>query len=159
VEERVIKLVAGSFFDYDADIRINTVNCVGVMGIGIALLFKRRYPEMYREYRAACQKGEVRPGRPHIWVGNDMFDKATIINFPTKVHWKKPSEYEYIEKGLKWLREYLFDKQGSTVTLPALGCGNGGLDWGRVKKTICNYLGGLNNDILLFKPHGIGKRG
>ncbi|PKP18134.1 MAG: hypothetical protein CVU05_14185, partial [Bacteroidetes bacterium HGW-Bacteroidetes-21] len=139
----MLKFVTGDFFDYKADLRINTVNCVGVMGAGVALLFKNKYPDMFKEYQKACQNNEVQPGKPHVWQDNDMFSKTTIINFPTKVHWKNPSEYEYIEKGLKWLKVYLSDKENSTLTLPALGCGHGGLDWERVKSMIKNYLGGV----------------
>jgi O-acetyl-ADP-ribose deacetylase (regulator of RNase III) len=148
----MIKFVAGDFFDYDADLRINTVNCVGVMGAGVALLFKNKYPDMFKEYHKACQNKEVQPGKPHVWQDNNMFSKTTIINFPTKVHWKNPSEYEYIEKGLKWLKEYLSDKENSTLTLPALGCGHGGLDWERVKGMISNYLSDLSINILVFEP-------
>lgn len=148
----MIKFVTGDFFDYDADIRINTVNCVGVMGAGVALLFKNKYPDMFKEYHKACQNKEVQPGKPHVWQDNDIFSKTTIINFPTKVHWKNPSEYEYIEKGLKWLKKYLSDKDNSTLTLPALGCGHGGLDWEIVKSLIIMYLGGLGAKILVFEP-------
>lgn len=148
----MIKFVTGDFFDYNADIRINTVNCVGVMGAGVALLFKNKYPDMFEEYQKACQNKEVQPGKPHVWHDNDMFSKMTIINFPTKVHWKDPSEYDYIEKGLKWLKVYLSDKKNSTITLPALGCGHGGLDWERVKGMINNYLGESITNILVFEP-------
>ncbi len=148
----MIKFVTGDFFDYDADLRINTVNCVGVMGAGVALLFKNKYPDMFKEYHKACQNKEVKPGKPHVWQDNDMFSKTTIINFPTKVHWKNPSEYEYIDKGLKWLKGYLSDKENSTLTLPALGCGHGGLDWKRVKGMISNHLSDLSTNILVFEP-------
>lgn len=148
----MIKFVKGDFFDYDADIRVNTVNCVGVMGAGVALLFKNKYPDMFEEYYKACQNNQVQPGNPHVWKDNDMFSKTTVINFPTKIHWKNPSEYEYIEKGLKWLKEYLSDKHSSTLTLPALGCGHGGLDWERVKSMINNYLSEVSTKILVFEP-------
>ncbi|MCK4662035.1 MAG: macro domain-containing protein [Bacteroidales bacterium] len=148
----MIKFVKGDFFDYEADIRINTVNCVGVMGAGVALLFKNKFPEMFKDYSNACSKGIVETGKPHVWSENDMFLKSTIINFPTKNHWKNPSEYEYIEKGLIWLKNYLFDKESSTITMPALGCGHGGLDWEIVKKMIVKYLGDLENNILVFEP-------
>jgi O-acetyl-ADP-ribose deacetylase (regulator of RNase III) len=148
----MIKFVGGDFFDYDADIRINTVNCVGVMGAGVALLFKNRFPDMYNDYSRACENNEVAPGKPHIWQDNDMFKKLTIINFPTKIDWKNPSEYEYIEKGLVWLKQFLSEKENLTVTLPALGCGHGGLDWTRVKDMITKYLGNIHSNILVFEP-------
>lgn len=148
----MLKLVTGDFFDYNADIRINTVNCVGVMGAGVALAFKKRFPEMFKDYAQACSKDEVQPGTPHVWHENGMFQKLTIVNFPTKIHWRDPSEYEYIEKGLVWLRRFLEDKEGSTVTVPALGCGHGGLDWNIVSKMIVEHLEGLDCTILLFEP-------
>lgn len=150
----MIKYVDGDFFNFDADIRINTVNCVGVMGAGVALAFKNKYPEMYKEYKKACINGEIRPGKPQVWFDGDLFSKGvTIINFPTKDHWRKPSEYEYIEQGLIWLRDYL--KQYSndfTITVPALGCGHGGLDWNIVKELIKKYLGELQINVLVFEP-------
>lgn len=149
----MLKFVKGNFFDYDADIRVNTVNCVGVMGAGVALAFKNKYPEMFKEYVRQCKAGEVFPGKPSVWKKEDMFSKGIeIINFPTKNHWRNPSEYEYIESGLLWLSEYLKDKQGLTITLPALGCGHGGLDWNNVKQLIIKYLDKNESNILVFEP-------
>ncbi len=148
----MLEFVTGDFFDYEADIRVNTVNCVGAMGAGVALLFKNKFPEMYLDYSAACQRKEVRPGKPHIWDHVDLVEKFTIINFPTKDHWKNPSEYIYIEKGLIWFESYLRDKKDVTVTLPALGCGHGGLEWDKVKVMIDKYLGHLDAKILVFEP-------
>ncbi|TKB53078.1 macro domain-containing protein [Ferrimonas aestuarii] len=149
----MIKFKQGDFFDYDADVRVNTVNCVGVMGKGVAAAFKTKFPEMFKEYARLCKLGEIRPGKPHLWKEGDMFSKALeIVNFPTKDHWRKPSEYEYIESGLQWMHDYLVDKERSTITLPALGCGHGGLDWDRVKNLISKYLGELEHDILVFEP-------
>jgi O-acetyl-ADP-ribose deacetylase (regulator of RNase III) len=151
----MIEYVNGNFFDHDADIRINTVNCVGVMGAGVALQYKKKYPDMYKEYLSECQQEKVLIGKPHVWRENKMFeDKSiTIINFPTKKHWKNPSEYSYVEEGLKWLQQFLSDKDSSTITLPALGCGHGGLDWSRVKPMIEYYLGDLKSKILVFEPY------
>lgn len=149
----MIEFVNGDFFDFDADIRINTVNCVGVMGAGVALAFKQKYPEMFKDYVKQCKKGLIRPGAPSVWETGDMFSKKLeIINFPTKDHWRNPSEYEYIESGLNWLAAYLEKKQNVTVTLPALGCGHGGLDWEQVKGLIQRYLGHTSNRILVFEP-------
>ncbi|OBU10122.1 hypothetical protein AYY19_09925 [Photobacterium aquimaris] len=149
----MIEFVNGDFFDFDADIRVNTVNCVGVMGAGVALAFKQKYPEMFKDYVKQCKKGLIRPGRPSVWETGDMFSKKLeIINFPTKDHWRKPSEYEYIESGLSWLAAYLDKKQNVTVTLPALGCGHGGLDWEQVKDLIQRHLGHTPNKILVFEP-------
>lgn len=148
----MLKFVEGDFFDYEAGIRLNTVNCVGVMGAGVALLFKNKFPKMFKDYSNACSRGIVKPGKPHVWYENDLFSKTTIINFPTKIHWKNPSKYEYIEKGLVWLKKYLSDKENSTITIPALGCGHGGLDWEIVKSMIVKYLGDLKTNILVFSP-------
>lgn len=149
---KMIKFVSGDMFSHEADIRINTVNCVGVMGAGVALMFKNRYPEMFKDYVKACERNEVKPGQPHVWEEASLLSKCTIINLPTKVHWKNPSKYEYIEKGLIWLREFLRNRENAKVTLPALGCGHGGLDWNIVKEMIIKYLGDLNVEILAFEP-------
>lgn len=149
----MIEFVEGDFFDYEADIRVNTVNCVGVMGAGVALAFKKKYPEMFKEYVRQCKAKEIEPGRPTVWKEGDMFSKGIeIINFPTKNHWRKPSEYEYVERGLIWLSDYLKNREGLVVTLPALGCGHGGLDWKLVRQLIIKYLDISPNRILVFEP-------
>lgn len=149
----MITFVDGDFFDYAADIRINTVNCVGVMGAGVAFAFKNKYPEMYNEYVLLCKKGEISPGKPVVWKSIDAQGKEIeVINFPTKDHWRNKSKYEYIEKGLYWLSNYLDSKNGKIITLPALGCGHGGLDWNIVKKMIQDSLSKNNNEILVFSP-------
>ena len=148
----MIKFVSGDFFDYEADIRVNTVNCVGVMGAGVALVFKKKFPDMFKDYYQACKRNEVKPGKPHVWKEISLLSECTIINFPTKIHWRNPSKYEYIEGGLIWLRSFLENKAESTVTLPALGCGHGGLEWEIVKDMIIDYLGDLNTKILVFEP-------
>jgi len=154
----LIEFVIGDFFDYKADIRINTVNCVGVMGAGVALEFKNRYPDMFKEYVNVCKNNDIYPGKPHVWEAYDLFSRCTIINLPTKIHWKNPSEYEYIEKDLVWLRNFLKEKNEEVVvTLPALGCGHGGLNWGIVKSMICNYLNDINAKILVFEPSASNK--
>ncbi len=149
----MIEFVKGDFFDFDADIRVNTVNCVGVMGTGVALAFKEKYPDMFKKYVKECKQGLIKPGTPSVWINNDMFaKKVEIINFPTKNHWRNPSTYEYIENGLKWLSDYLKQKKHSTITLPALGCGHGGLDWVKVKYLIKKHLSGSQHRILVFEP-------
>lgn len=148
----MIEFVSGDFFDYEADIRVNTVNCVGVMGTGVALIFKKKFPDMFNAYQQACKRNEVKPGKPHVWTHINLLSQSIIINFPTKVHWKNPSKYEYIEDGLIWLKSFLENKPESTVTLPALGCGHGGLDWNIVKGMIVEHLKDLNTKILVFEP-------
>lgn len=156
----MIEFVDGDFFDFDADIRVNTVNCVGVMGAGVALAFKNKYPKMFKEYVTKCKEKQIAPGKPSVWKESDMFSKGIeIINFPTKDHWRNPSKYEYIESGLIWLSAYLKDKEGMTITLPALGCGHGGLDWNKVKSLIIKHLEMTPSRILVFEPETSIKAG
>jgi O-acetyl-ADP-ribose deacetylase (regulator of RNase III) len=145
----MLKFIQGNIFEAPADIRVNTVNCVGVMGAGIALAFKTRFPEMSKEYKRACDAGEVKPGKLHVWksVAGDC-----VVNFPTKRHWRDKSRYEDIEAGLIALRDYLKDKGRVRVTLPALGCGHGGLDWSKVSLMIHEQLKDLEAEIIVFEP-------
>jgi O-acetyl-ADP-ribose deacetylase (regulator of RNase III) len=145
----MLEFVEGDMFEAPADIRVNTVNCVGAMGAGVALAFKQRYPEMFQEYQRACKEGLVRPGEMHVWhplVGD------WVINFPTKRHWRDPSRYEDIESGLEALRAYLEPLGSITIAMPALGCGNGGLDWERVSGVIRKKLDGVNAHIRIYAP-------
>ncbi len=148
----MIKFINGNMFETPADVRINTVNCVGVMGAGVALRFKERFPEMFKAYKKECENKTVRPGKPHVWSDFYLYENLTIINFPTKDHWRNPSKYEYIESGLIWLEKFLKDRGPVKVTLPALGCGHGGLDWNEVKLLINKYLDGLEAIIYVFEP-------
>jgi len=136
-------------FATPADIRVNAVNCVGSMGAGVALAFKRRYPEMFKSYQRACREGQLKPGSLHVWKTSSG---EWVINFPTKRHWRNPSRYDDIESGLDSLRDYLRSLGDVTVALPALGCGYGGLDWERVSRMIADKLAGLEARILVFKP-------
>jgi putative DNA methylase len=145
----MIQFTKGDLFERPADIRVNTVNCVGVMGAGVALAFKTRYPDMFRDYKKACARGDVQPGKLHIWRG---LTGEQIVNFPTKRHWREKSRYEDIQSGLIALRDYLAKQGAVTVSLPALGCGHGGLDWNRVSKMIGESLDGLAATILVFEP-------
>ena len=145
----MLEFTQGDMFEAPADIRVNTVNCVGVMGAGVALAFKQRYPEMFKDYQYACKDGQVRPGRMYVWKS---LEGDWIINFPTKRDWRDPSRYEDIEAGLDDLRAYLDGVGPVTVALPALGCGHGGLDWDRVSAMIRDKLDGLDAHILVFAP-------
>lgn len=145
----MLEFTQGDMFEAKADIRVNTVNCVGVMGAGVALAFKQRYPEMFKEYQHACKKGQVRPGHMHVWKS---LSGDWIVNFPTKRDWREPSRYEDIDAGLDDLRRYLDTVGGVTVALPALGCGHGGLDWARVSGMIRDKLDGVDAHVLIFEP-------
>ena len=130
------------------------------MGAGVALAFKKRFPEMFDDYAEKCRLGIIRPGLPSVWLQEDMISKdIEIINFPTKEHWKNPSEYHYVDDGLEWLSNYLEDKSGKVVTLPALGCGHGGLDWGRVRSMITEKLKTSPAHIYVFEPFDSVKAG
>jgi O-acetyl-ADP-ribose deacetylase (regulator of RNase III) len=147
--KKMIHFTKGDMFDVEVDIRVNTVNCKGVMGAGVALAFKNRYPDMFLDYRNACLAEEIQPGKMYVWKGAP---EDWIINFPTKRHWREKSRYEDIELGLLSLHEYLKEFPGIRVALPALGCGNGGLDWKRVAPMIEEKLSDLNAEIYVFEP-------
>lgn len=146
----MIEYIKGNFWDYAADIRINTVNCVGVMGKGVALQFKNKYPKMFLEYKRLCNSNSIDIGKPHIYRAEDCI----IINLPTKKHWRNNSEYEYIKKALLFLDEFLSQfSEDTIVTLPPLGCGCGGLDWNLIKKGYNYYLKRPICKILAFEPY------
>lgn len=149
----MIQFIRGNLFDVQADILVNPVNCVGVMGKGIALEFKKRWPEMYEDYVLACRNNEVRVGELHVWRTKSNW----IVNFPTKRHWRDCSRYEDLELGLYGLWWYLHMMSHPwSVAVPALGCGNGGLDWVRVKPMVVDALGSLPNTIYVFEPEDKG---
>lgn len=143
----MIHYVSGNCFDRAADVRVNTVNCVGAIGKGSALEFKQRYPAMFADYARACRRGEVAPGRLHTYRV-----ECLIVNFPTKRHWRDPSRYEDIDAGLDALRDLLAPLGRVHVTLPALGCGNGGLDWSIVSRMVDIALGALCAEIFVYQP-------
>ena len=148
----MLKFVKGDMFKTWANVRVNTVNCKGVMGKGIALEFKRRYPQMFDWYKEECKKGTILPGGISLCITEEG---PLVINFATKDHWKDPSRYEWIEKGLKQTRDLIKNcKYGRdiTITIPALGCNNGGLEWRKVKPLMKKYLSGHKCQILVFEP-------
>jgi O-acetyl-ADP-ribose deacetylase (regulator of RNase III) len=131
------KIIVGDIFQSEAQTLINAVNCVGVMGKGIALEFKNRFPEMYEDYVSRCARKEVKLGEPYL------FHRATrpqIINFPTKDHWKALSRIKDIEQGLKYLLAHYKEWGVTYLAIPALGCGNGQLEWSKVKPLIHKYI-------------------
>jgi len=144
-----LHFTTGNMFDVRADIRINTVNCVGVMGAGVALAFKRLHPLMFAEYQRKCTAGLMLPGQLHIWQSPDG---ERIVNFPTKRHWRDNSRYDDLEAGLIALKTFLADQGPVRVTLPALGCGHGRLNWNIVAAMIAKHLHGLDAQITVFQP-------
>jgi len=134
----------GDIFEDGFDIRVNTVNCVGVMGAGLAKQFADRYPGLLARYKRACESGEVQPGRLYVW----RYGLTWVVNFPTKRHWRGASRYEDVAAGLDALRELLAPLRDLRVAVPALGCSLGGLDWRRVWPMIVEKLSGLAVDIV-----------
>jgi O-acetyl-ADP-ribose deacetylase (regulator of RNase III) len=130
----------GNIFNSNAQVITNTVNCVGVMGKGIALQFKNKFPEMFLDYKKKCDNKEVNLGVPYLW--NNGQDQ--ILNFPTKGHWREGSNLSDIEAGLKYLAENYEKLEINSIALPPLGCGQGGLNWKDVKSLINKYLGPLD---------------
>lgn len=147
----MVKIVSGSLLDSQAQTLVNTVNCVGVMGKGVALEFKKRFPDMYRDYLGRCQRGEVTPGCPYLYA---TLLPPWILNFPTKHHWRSRSELSYIVTGLTWIVDHWAELGITSLALPALGCGNGHLQWSVVAPLIQHYLDELPIRVELYAPLG-----
>ncbi|WP_283134533.1 type II toxin-antitoxin system antitoxin DNA ADP-ribosyl glycohydrolase DarG [Rhizohabitans arisaemae] len=145
----MIREVNGNLLRDDAQALVNTVNLVGVMGKGIALQFKRAFPEVFAAYAEACGRGELRPGKvfPVQIAGTDRW----VLNFPTKRHWRQGSRLDDIIDGLDHLAEVLVDLKIRSVAVPPLGCGNGGLDWSVVRPLILEKLGNLDLDVRVYR--------
>jgi O-acetyl-ADP-ribose deacetylase (regulator of RNase III) len=144
----MITYKTGDIFSSNAQVITNTVNCVGVMGKGLALAYKTKYPQMYADYKALCDAGKVKPGIPYLWED----DSVQILNFPTKRHWKQDSLLSDIELGLKYLAENYREMGISSIALPPLGCGLGGLSWADVKNLINKYLGAIPDlDVYVYE--------
>lgn len=149
----MIVFITGNLFDSNAQALVNTVNTQGVMGKGIALQFKERYPNNFLQYKMACKRGDVLVGRMFITSETEMSGKErTIINFPTKKEWRYPSQYSYIGDGLKDLRNQIIKRQITSIAIPPLGSSNGGLDWNKVKPMIISAIGDLNCDVEIYEP-------
>lgn len=149
----MIKYLTGNILDSTAQALVNTVNTVGVMGKGIALQFKNQFPNNYKIYKKACENKELKIGDLLITEEESLLSgKKLIINFPTKTHWRYPSEYEYIEKGLAALVNVIQEKKIESIAIPPLGSGNGGLDWTKVRAMIESKLQGLDCEVFLYEP-------
>lgn len=145
----MITIKSGDIFASNAQTLVNAVNCVGVMGKGVALEFKKRYPYMFKKYAKLCAEKQIKPGVPHYY--SDATG-ASIINFPTKYHWREPSKLLYIKNGLEWFRDNYRRLGIMSVAFPALGCGNGGLLWGIVSELMCETLRDLPIEIEIYAP-------
>jgi O-acetyl-ADP-ribose deacetylase (regulator of RNase III) len=152
----VIEVTKGNLLSVeDVDAIVNTVNTVGVMGKGVALQFKKAYPDNFTAYESACKRGEVQVGRMFVFDRQTFAKPRFIINFPTKKDWKHRSKYEYIEAGLADLVQVIRTARIESVALPPLGCGNGGLEWPRVLSMIRAAFAPLNGvRVLVFEPKG-----
>lgn len=142
----MLKYYDGTIFNAPVKTYVNTVNCVGVMGAGIALEFKLRYPEMYDDYVKRCKQEKITVGKPYIYEhSNDIW----IMNFPTKNHWKYPSKIEWIQEGLKYFVENYKKRDIKSISFPKLGTANGKLDWEKVKNIMEKYLKDLDIDVYI----------
>ena len=139
-------------FDADTEALVNTVNLKGVMGKGVALQFKERFKANFRRYQGACRSGEIGIGRALVVADSYNGRNQLIINLPTKVDWRHHSEYAYIESGLANLREIIASRKIKSVAMPALGAGNGGLDWIRVREMIVENLSDVDCEIFVYEP-------
>lgn len=149
----MIRYLKGNLLESEAEALVNTVNTVGVMGKGLALQFKEKFPENYRLYREACQQGMFHVGEMFVTLSNDLMGKKIIINFPTKTTWREPSNYQYIENGLVALKKEIVSRGIKSIAIPPLGSRNGGLDWNRVRVMIESALSDLDCDILIYEPN------
>ncbi|KAA6316743.1 hypothetical protein EZS27_032991 [termite gut metagenome] len=141
-----IKFIQGNLFNSEYQTLVNTVNCVGVMGKGIALEFKKQYPDMFETYKTYCYENLITIGvlylhrRPNKWV----------LNFPTKVHWRNPSKLEYIENGLQKVLEKYKEYGMTSIAFPLLGCSNGGLNREDVSPLMNEYLSKLEIPVEIY---------
>lgn len=148
----MISYCQGDLLAAEVDALVNAVNTVGVMGKGIALAFKNRFPANYQAYAAACQRGEVVTGRMFVTETQALLGPRWIVNFPTKQHWRDPSRLEWVQTGLQDLRRFLLAQSVQSVALPALGAGLGGLSWPAVRAEIEAALGDLDTMVLAYEP-------
>lgn len=147
----MVKVQIGDMFESRAQTLVNTVNCVGVMGKGIALEFKKRFPDMYSDYLARCEHHQVRLGEPYLYKS---LVHQWILNFPTKEHWRMPTKLEDIVRGLEHLLAH-YEKWGIvSLAVPPLGCGEGQLEWRVVGRTLYQYLTKMHIPVELYAPYG-----
>jgi O-acetyl-ADP-ribose deacetylase (regulator of RNase III) len=150
----MIRFTTGNLLDVRSEAVVNTVNTVGIMGKGIALMFREAFPANFRAYAAACKRGDVRVGEMFVTERPEMLGwPRWIINFHTKQHWRGKSHLEWVHSGLEDLRRTILEKNIRSVALPPLGCGNGGLEWRVVRPLIERMLADLPGvDVIVFEP-------
>ena len=151
----MIRYKSGDILTEDVEALVNTVNCVGVMGRGIALQFKNTFPENFKAYAAACERQEVQPGKMHVFETNMLTNPKFIVNFPTKRHWRGKSRLEDIQSGLIALVDEIRARGIRSIAVPPLGSGLGGLDWPEVRSLLEEALSGVTDvDVIVFEPRG-----
>ena len=138
-----MRILVGDLFESQARTLVNAVNCVGAMGKGIAEQFKRRFPAMFDDYKRRCKRKDVRLGEPYLYRDSSGIQ---IVNFPTKGHWRSQSRIADVEHGLDYLVEHATEWNIASLALPALGCGNGGLEWSQVGPLIYRNLSAALDD-------------
>lgn len=148
----MITYTQGNLLESPAEALVNTVNTVGVMGKGIALMFKERFTQNFDLYAAACKAQTVQTGKMFVTEVFELEGHRWIINFPTKQHWRSPSQMKWITEGLHDLRSVILDKEIRSIAIPPLGAGNGGLVWTEVRQHIENILGDLETEIVIYEP-------
>ena len=148
----MIQFTQGNLLEAKADALVNTVNTVGIMGKGIALMFKERFSDNFRRYAQACKAGDVQTGRMFVTEPRELDGPRWIVNFPTKQHWRGNSRLEWITEGLQDLRRFLIEHDVKSIAIPPLGAGNGGLAWPVVREQIKAALGDLDLAITVFEP-------
>ncbi len=145
---------SGNLLDADVDALVNTVNTVGVMGKGIALQFKKAFPANFKAYEQACKRKEVVLGKMFVFDNGQLARPCWIVNFPTKGHWRSRSRISDLEAGLDDLRAVIAELKITSIALPPLGCGNGGLNWADVRPLIEDKLQGLGTEVHIYAPAG-----
>lgn len=150
----MIRIKLGDIFESEMKTLVNTINCVGVMGKGIAKIYKDRYPKMFEEYKDMCTKKLIHTGYLYPYYEDNS---VKILNFPTKQHWRSPSKLEYIQEGLNWFIQNYERLKITSIAFPTLGCGNGGLDWETVGPLMYQSLKDLPIDIEIYAPFGTEK--
>ena len=145
-----VRVLEGDLLKSNMHALVNTVNTVGVMGKGVALAFKKRYPDMYRDYVKRCDRREVRLGEPYVYQADDHL----IVNFPTKEHWRSVSRLSDIVAGLDYLERHYKEWGIKSLAVPPLGCGNGQLEWRVVGPILLRHLRRLDIPVELYAPHG-----
>lgn len=146
----------GNILKEDAEAFVNTVNCVGIMGRGVALQFKKAFPDNFKVYEYACKRNEIQPGMMFVFETGNLTNPRFIINFPTKRHWRGKSRMEDIESGLTALVDEIRLRKINSIAIPPLGSGLGGLDWADVRSRIEKALRDIPNlQVTLFEPGDI----